>query len=36
MNKKILITGTSGYVGSHIAESLERSGNTVQRLSIRN
>ena len=36
MNKKILITGTSGYVGSHIAESLERSGNTVQRLSVRN
>lgn len=36
MNKKILITGTSGYVGSHLAESLERSGNTVQRLSVRN
>ena len=32
MNKKILITGTSGYVGSHLAESLERSGNIVQKI----
>ncbi|MBF2758606.1 NAD-dependent epimerase/dehydratase family protein [Staphylococcus haemolyticus] len=36
MNKNIIITGTNGYVGSHLAESLERNGNTIQRLSVRN
>ncbi|MBI5973003.1 NAD-dependent epimerase/dehydratase family protein [Staphylococcus caledonicus] len=36
MNKNILITGTSGYVGSHLAESLEQAGNTVKRLSVKN
>ena len=36
MSKNILITGTGGYVGSHLANSLEKSGNKVSRLSVRN
>ncbi|WP_368863208.1 NAD-dependent epimerase/dehydratase family protein [Staphylococcus hominis] len=36
MNKKILITGTSGYVGSHLAKSLEQSNYEIQRLNVRN
>ncbi|MFW3612477.1 NAD-dependent epimerase/dehydratase family protein [Staphylococcus caprae] len=35
MNKKIIITGTSGYIGGHLATSLESDGNNVQRLNVR-
>ncbi|BGE81404.1 NAD-dependent epimerase/dehydratase family protein [Staphylococcus petrasii] len=36
MNKSILITGTSGYIGSHLATALEHSDNSIKRLSVRN
>ena len=34
MAKHILITGSSGYVGSHLADSLEQLGNKVSRLNV--
>lgn len=36
MAKYILITGSSGYVGSHLADSLEQLGNKVSRLNVKN
>lgn len=36
MAKHILITGSSGYVGSHLADSLEQLGNKVSRLNVKN
>lgn len=36
MAKHILITGISGYVGSHLADTLEQSGNKVSRLNVKN
>lgn len=36
MAKHILITGSSGYVGSHLADNLEQLGNKVSRLNVKN
>ncbi|EJY96174.1 NAD-dependent epimerase/dehydratase family protein [Staphylococcus arlettae] len=36
MTKHILITGSSGYVGSHLADNLEQLGNKVSRLNVKN
>lgn len=36
MAKHILITGSSGYVGSHLADNLEQLGNKVSRLNLKN